>query len=281
MAKKPSTEVAEVDTKSTELDSYDYASMAGEGAGDTNAGDISVPFINLLQPLSPQVSGDSAIDGAKPGDFYNNVTQEIIPGKVGFVFQPCFRDHHYVEWIPKDAGGGFVGRHELGSDAVLAAIENNGGSKYGALKIGANDLTETVNFSGLILDPTGTEVVSFAVLSFWSSKLKPLRNIWTQHTIKRVPFGDKKVAPPLYAWRWLVQSKGDKNKKGQPFFNYNIDLQKFENMFPPNGNAVYGGLLKEGQMFMNQVKSGVLRADVSTLQASHEPGADVDADTPF
>lgn len=263
-------EVATLD-ESKALAAYDYGSMSGEGSEGTTPEDISIPFIALLQPLSPQVSGDSAIDGAKAGDFLNTVTNEITPGKQGFLFQPCYRDHCYIEWVPKDAGGGFVGRHELDSDVVRDAIADNNGSKYGGLHVGNNELVETVYIYGLLLDETGTEVEGFAVLPCWSTKLKPLRAAWTQYTIL-------KGKPPLYAMRWRITSKGDKNKKGQPFSNYAIDAKAMPLLNPADPTEM--AMLKEAQVFRSQVASGQQKADLSAqANASYEDKAD--QETPF
>lgn len=255
----------------TAMASYDYGDMTGEGAEGTTPDDISIPFMNLLQPLSPQVSGDSAIDGAKPGDFYNNVTGELISGKKGFIFQPCYRDHCYIEWVPKDAGGGFVGRHDLDSETVRDAIADNNGSKYGGLHVGNNELVETVYIYGLVLNEDGSEIEGFAVLPCWSTKMKPLRAAWTQFTTL-------KGRPPLYAMRWKVTSKSDKNKKGQPFFNYVIEAKALPLLRPDDETQL--NMMRDAQTFRNQVAAGAAKADLSAHGGTaYEDKAD--ADTPF
>lgn len=280
MATKTTKDVATIPDQKNAMAAYDYGDMAGEGSEGTTTDDVSIPFMNLLQPLSPQVSGDTAIDGAKPGDFLNNVTQDIISGKTGFLFQPCFRDHCFIEWVPKDNGGGFVGRHEVNSQAVLDAIAENGGSKYGELKRGSNELVETIYIYGLVLNADGTDIEGFAVLPCWSTKMKPLRAAWTQYTITKVgPIGNKRT-PPLYSMRWKITSKGDKNKKGQPFFNYVIDPKALPLLNPTIDTDRV--LLGEGQAFYQQIKSGAKKADLAAQTAAREPGVDAgDTDTPF
>jgi len=60
-----------------------------------NYGDLAIPEIKLVQ----NVGGDEAKQvGAKPGDFYCAITQEIIPGEKGFeivVVKPAHKNRTY------------------------------------------------------------------------------------------------------------------------------------------------------------------------------------------
>jgi hypothetical protein len=80
---------------------------AGLGVS-TLARDNITPSIVILQPQSPQV-----LDGeASPGDFFlMNGDPPFISGDEGFYFQPCGMTEAWFEFIPRDQGGGFVGRH--------------------------------------------------------------------------------------------------------------------------------------------------------------------------
>lgn len=272
-------EVAVVEERSTALATFDVGGMVGDGSEGTTQDQVSIPFINLLQPLSPQVSGDNPVDGAKSGDFYIPAIDQLIPGKTGFLFQPCHRENVYVEWVPKDAGGGFVAKHEPNSDVVLEAIANNNGSKYGDLKVGSNELVQTSYIYGAILTDEGDEVLGYAVLPFWSTKLKTLRPAWTQFSILKVEYNGKKVMPPLYAMRWRVTSKSDKDKKGRSFANYAIDAKALPGMFPPK-TEVEMELLTAGQTFYQQLKSGAATADMNQ-HVSEAPANSADSDVPF
>lgn len=270
MAKK--TEVA---TTSEAPLPASYGDYAGLGMESISSADISIPFINLLQPLSPEVTGENAIEGAKASDFYNTVSGEIIPGKTGFLFQPCERQHVFVEWIPRDAGGGFVAVHEDNSAEVLDARRSNGGRTYGGLKLNGNDLIETVYLYGHILEDDGLTIRGFAVIAFTASKLKPLRDASTLVVTTRVN-GNK---PPLFAFRFRIASKPDKNKKGQPFFNVAINPKALPLLDPSKPDEAE--LLATGFAFFKSVRDGVRKADLASAGAApREPGVE-DADAPF
>ncbi len=85
---------------------------AGEGVS-TAAEDNLVPFIGILQALSPQISkrDPKYIPGAEEGDILVTSLNRFWKGETGIVFQACSFQRDFVEWKPRDAGGGFIGRH--------------------------------------------------------------------------------------------------------------------------------------------------------------------------
>jgi hypothetical protein len=88
----------------------------GKGVS-TDTADNLVPLIYVLQALSPQVNrrNPAFIEGAEPGAFWlRNAPVEIIPGdpeQGGMIAQSCYYFHDWIEWKPRDAGGGFIARH--------------------------------------------------------------------------------------------------------------------------------------------------------------------------
>jgi hypothetical protein len=104
--------------KKQEVAAYDQelANLMHADAGmgvSTDAKDVLVPSINVLQPLSPEVlDGPDHVDGAHPGDFLLANT-EILDGKKGFLFQPCGTTEWWFEFIPRESGGGFVNRYPV------------------------------------------------------------------------------------------------------------------------------------------------------------------------
>jgi hypothetical protein len=95
---------------------------AGEGISRERADNL-VPNIMLAQSLSPFV-----VDGrAKAGDFFFPTTGRVIPGAEGFYFQPAGHDNMWMEFKPRNDGGGFVRTYpwegfkggEDGSDPIL------------------------------------------------------------------------------------------------------------------------------------------------------------------
>ena len=120
------TDVAKAKETGVTPSGFDYGEYSHSGFEGTTVNDLSIPFINVLQPLSPEVT-DQTIEGAKAGDLLNSVTKEILKQPV--VIIPVFKEAAVVEWVPRNKGGGLVDRHELESDVFKKAIAKNGGSR--------------------------------------------------------------------------------------------------------------------------------------------------------
>lgn len=269
MAKKTKT-VAK--TKSAPPAAHDYGEDAGAGFEDTKGSDLSVPFLSILQSNSPQVE-DKDPPGAESGMLFNTVTREIFSGNAGLAFLPCHKELAYVEWVPRNKGGGFVGLHDPNGDVVERAIADNDGKRVGSLQVGENDLVETHYVYGLVLDDDGN-TMGFAVISFTSTKIKPFRDwITAMYTLKG--------RPPMFANRARVRTIKQKNEHGT-FYNFRID--------PLNENwrdslidpAKDPQLLEEARDFREMVTSGMARAAFETQNVTGGDGRGTDSkDPPF
>lgn len=92
-----------------------------------SSADILIPMARILQNNSPEVveRGASYVAGAKAGMIYiKNAPKQLYDGTEGLLFQPCYWQHVFVEWIPRNAGGGggqgFVGTHPITWKGVTA-----------------------------------------------------------------------------------------------------------------------------------------------------------------
>ncbi len=151
---------------STESFTSKFKDDIGKGFS-TSAADKMVPMLRVLQALSPQVKSTNPayIQGAKEGMILmNGAPTPVVDGDEGFLFQHCHHTKHIVEWIPRESGGGLVGRHSF----VPADHEtmDNAGPRLGARKVSEknrtkwimpgsnNELTETRYHTGnVILGP--------------------------------------------------------------------------------------------------------------------------------
>ena len=237
---------------------FDYGGEAGAGFETATSADLAIPFINLLQSNSPQVTHDEP-EGAKAGMFLNIVTQELYPGDAGPVIIPVHKHVSYVEWIPKDEGGGYIGEFSPDAPEVVAAIAAKG-SRFGALPFReGHELVETHCVYALLLAHDGKSVDGFAALNFSSTKLKPLRNWMTALYML-------KGRPPMFANRARLRSVLQKNKKSQEFFNFAISPFRAtwaDSLIDPNTE---GQLLLEAKKFRDMVLAGQAKADISTTE---------------
>jgi len=263
-------------TGGTGVASYDYGQDAGAGFEGTSGADLSIPFLGILQSNSPQVE-EKDPKGAESGMLFNTVTRELVGGDEGLAFLPCYKELAYVEWVPRDSGGGFVGLHLPESDEVKKAIADNGGAKIGRLKIGSNELIETHYVYGLVLDEGGAETKGFAVISFTSTKIKPYRDWLTaMYTIKG--------KPPMFANRARIRTVRQKNEHGS-FYNFRIDPLNatwVESLISPTEQ---GALLDEARDFREMVVSGLAKAAFETQNVTGDGGVNAPSgdaeDAPF
>jgi hypothetical protein len=117
VAKKESTELAIFDPSVMLQDS-------GIGFQGLDVKDIAIPYIAILQALSPQVKkGEQKIPGAEEGDIFNNVTSKVVKGSTGISVVPCAYQKRYVEWKDRLKGGGFVKSHT--NENILANTSKN------------------------------------------------------------------------------------------------------------------------------------------------------------
>lgn len=252
---------------------FDYGTDAGAGFENTSGKDLSIPFISILQSNSPQVEDENP-KGSKPGMLFNTVTRELIEGEDGLVFLPAHHEEAFVEWKPRDAGGGFVGMHDENSEEVQNAIKAKG-TKFAKLTSSAgNDLIQTKYMYGLLLNKEGTESLGFAVISFTSTKIKPFTDwLTSMYTLKG--------KPPLFANRAVLKTVKQKNEKGT---FYNFQIEPFgENWSKGLINPVEeGALLSEGKDFRQMVISGMARASFETQNSTAGAGGEATSeDAPF
>ncbi len=257
--------------------SYDYGDDSGAGFEGTKAGDLSVPFLAILQSNSPQVVDKDPVD-CESGMLFNTVTKQIWPGEgataEGVTFLPVHKEEVYVEWIPRIDGGGMVGMEDPNGAVVKKAIEDNDGNAYGKLhcpasqddaKPGAmNDLVQTFYVYGLFLDQDGVSTTGFGVVSFTSTKIKPYRDwITAMYTLKG--------KPPMFANRAVLRTVKQRNDSGT-FFNFRIDPYATtwtKSLISPVDNAA---LLDEARDFREMVVSGMAKADFASQHAASGAG---------
>lgn len=279
--KNKTEELAVVEQASTALavGDFDYGEDANEGFEQTSKDDLQIPFIKLLQSLSPQVVEQSP-EGARAGMFYNTLTRTLYSKPV---VVPVHKERSFIEWVPRDQGGGFVQKYGENDLVVRQALKDNRNSPI-KLKLGPNDLVETINFVVLVLDETGSEYEGFGILDFTSTKLKQAKEWYTAMITTKD--ANKR---PLFAYRTVLSSFSQKSKKGTSF---NVRAEPFNGLWysapdkktgerKPDSliNPTNRELYQKAKDLREMFKSGALAVDYSKQQNddSHESGGDEEA----
>lgn len=265
-----SKEVAKAGNTNISTEVYDYGDMAHKGFEGTTVSDLSIPFIAVLQPLSPEVS-EQTIENARAGDLFNTVTKEIVKQPLRVI--PLYREESWVRWAPNR--GGLKGRFETDSKEVKSIIDSNGGTRIPPKGSDGktipfkdsegNDVIETHYVYCLIIDEDLETVEGYCVLPFSSTKIKVYRDWMTA-------LFTQKGKPPIFANRASISTM-KQTGNGNTWFNYSIGPAKNswrESLIPPTNRD----LLEEAKNFREMIESGLAKADFTSME---ESGSDSDS----
>lgn len=235
------------------------------------ADDFMVPFLTLLQAKSPQAEegNPKKIEGAKAGAFMNSVSNAIfLAGEkdAGIKVIPVHSIHQYLEWIPRDDGGGLQGVYDW-QDPFVVKAKQGAGKKFGKMKVNdGNDLVETFNVFCLQVMPNGD--LKRIVLGFSSSQIGAYKKWMTnaQEQTKEVP-GLGTTSRPLWSHRYVIRTVFNQNKKGTWF---KMDVQ-FDG---PNAEAARyaddDATQVAAKEFRKLLLAGVAKADFNTATQGEE-----------
>lgn len=184
---------------------------AGKGFEKSTAQNFAIPFIYLLQDLSPQTKKreEVYVEGAEPGMFFNSVTNELYGRELEVV--QCDFEFVYNVWVPRNQGGGYVGT----AQTLAQAAE---------LQKGFPKPTQVVDTANHYLLAYSNRNAEFnpAILSLTSTKLGASRKWMSMIEEIKLNAGEgKKVSAPSYARRYILKSFETTNMKGT-FFNLRV-----------------------------------------------------------
>lgn len=178
------------------------AQEAGHGQENVGREDVALPFILLLQSLSPQLSkrDPSYNEDAEAGMFFNTLTGELFDPEEGLRIIPVFFNKVFNEWVPRNSGGGFRGSYPDLETAMNHVEEGN-------------DITETAQHFVLVETSNGdwTE----ALFPMTSTKLKSSRKLNSLVTMKKMEGPQGRFTPPRYAFVYRIKAVETENEKGR------------------------------------------------------------------
>tara|TARA_R100000935_G_scaffold58613_1_gene96566 strand:+ start:1902 stop:2651 length:750 start_codon:yes stop_codon:yes gene_type:complete len=197
---------------STSISTFDDTLLSGgTGLEETTTEDFAIPFVRVLQPMSPQLQkqNGSYVAGASAGDLYNTVTGEAYDGEKGITIVPCAYNKKYIEWIPREKGGGLVNaNHDI---SILSSCSRDTENRRYYTPEG-NEIVETAQFFILVLDG---ETAQQAVLTFTSTQLGVARKWLTMLRMARVQNSKgESVEAPMFAYTYKLTTTTQSNDKG-------------------------------------------------------------------
>jgi len=269
------------------LEAFDYGDDAGQGFENQDMSDRKLPIIELLQSNSPEVVESKGKIYA--GTFRNSVTG-VVYDEVYFV--PAITDHAWTEWIGRDDGGGFRGRHRKDAKIVTDAIVRNEGRAIGKLKVPQipnkegkpqpdHELVESFEIYAILYGAKDDEILGFAMIPFTSTKIKVYR-AWNSAIGNFAPtINGKKLRTgqvPIFAHR--VKMTSEMETKGTmtymvPVLSPACGGDDLKNSLLPKSDPRY----LEAKKLHDDVLAGLAKAAYESTK--QENGVDPEGGVPF
>ena len=236
---------------------------AGMGGQHATSEDMTIPFIKVAQALSPEVDERDAayIDGLKQGMFFNTATQNTYDGLKGFLAIPVLYVREYLEWTPRDAGGGFNGKH---GPEIMDKVKMD--DRGGAFLPNGNEIVTTGTWYFLVYDEE-TKTIDQAVVSLSKTQFKKSRQLVTKlKTIQLKGPNNKTFNPPFFYNVLRVTTVPESNDQGK-WFGWKFDLAGNVFDIDPSGE-----LYDQAKVLLEAVNSGEVKAATPGSQADEPAG---------
>jgi hypothetical protein len=172
---------------------------------------------------------------------FNTVTEECFKD---IVVIPCAYKREFVEWKPREQGGGLVGQHSITSQVVTDAKNVNGK----LMTAGGNILVETAYHFVLRVE-LDTGVLEPGLITMSSTQLKKNRRWNSLMNNLKVQGPNGMVTPARFSHMYKLGSIGEQNDKGA-WAGWTIDII---------GPVTEPGLYQAAKEFAQQVGSGLVR----------------------
>lgn len=260
-------EVAEVNKTTAVAIASMFEEDAGSGFEEADKSAYAIPFLSILQSGSPQVkkSEGAYIKGAEEGFLFNSVTQDIVDGNDGLVVIPCYYMRRFIQWGPRDAGGGYKGEH-LPTDAIINQAKDVEGrlllpDPSGAFNPKTSDiLTDTRNHYVLIVHADGS--YSPALISLSSTQIKKSRQWMSKMDGIKLKRGDGSLfTAPMFSHTYKLTTVPEANDKGS-WFGW-----KVETVGPVSDAALY----QAAKAFRDAVGAGEVKVAAPVEESFDQP----------
>jgi len=185
-----------------------FAEAAGFGFEEVTSSDLQIPFLRIIQALSPQLKKSDAafIEGAGQGDIFNTVTDKVWDGDEGVVVIPVYFEMKFLEFVPRTQGGGFVGELSADSNDVRTAIRDTDTNLE--LLHNGNELVRSAQHYVKIVHEDGN--LENAIVDMKKTQLKRSR-LWLSMMMMQKHNGN---TLPSFANTYRLKTVEDGNDKG-------------------------------------------------------------------
>ena len=258
------TEVA--NAKSTAVANLmdDLFDSAGQGMETIGADDMQIPFLRILQPLSPQLlkTDSKFIKGASAGDIFNTVTGQFWEADTGLTVLMCAYTTKFLEFALRENQGGFMG--ELSADDPdIRKTERNGSIE---MLPSGNELVRSAQF--LVLGVEDTGATTQMICDMKKTQMKVAKQWNTRRAGLKIAHPSKGMFnPPMWAVPWKLTTVQESNDKGS-WFNYAVAQEEMDSVAPE--------AIIEARDLYNSFRAGEIKTGTGEEKKPQE-----EADVPF
>ena len=268
-----SKEVAKAKEAQLPAEFMDELAAAGEQHKEAmGKDDMSIPFLQILQSLSPQCTKGEPefIKGAEPSDLYDTVAQVVFKTRdvddnvqEGVRILPIHYKRSFIEWVPRNQGGGIVNEWSVaeGMSMITARNESNQDIIQPNSPIGTpgNQLNDThTHFVFLIAEDGSYEPV---IMTMASTQIKPSKDLNNMVNKQQLPDGRE---APRYFGIYGVTTQRKSNDQGSWY------VWKFERV-DDVANAGMMQMFRDARKFADGVREGEHKADYAKMDGEANP----------
>ncbi len=219
-----------------------------DGKENMGRGDLIVPRLSLAQAMTPELkkTNENYNPDLEEGQFFNSVTGEIYGESVTVIPLHFFKQ--YIEFKPKDEGGGIVKMYEQGEVPPARDLAFVDGSKPRC--------TEFKNRMSLILKDDGQ--VTPIVVAFKSTGLKAAKQ-WNYL------IAEKNL--PAYAYTYKLTSKPKTGSNGE-----------YQVVTVVRGEFTPAALYESAKSYFAALQEAGVKVDVSGIEQEEKGSATFDAE---
>lgn len=251
-----------------------FEAFASEGLESVSAQDLAIPYLRLLAPLSPQVNKrDGAyVEGAEAGMIYNTVENVAYDGEIGIRVVPCYYRRVYVEWKPREKGGGYVATYSVNDKIKDTTYRDDRGND---VLPNGNILTNTAEFYVLLLDKKRSR--KRCLITMTSTQLKKARKWVSMIQMQEGETEDGRVFTlPMMSHIYVLTSVEERNDKGS-WFGWEVDEDRVLDL----DNKTDAATFKMAVEFSRSIKAGEIKVKQEGEDVHTSSAKDIDDDLPF
>lgn len=215
MAKETKKPGAVTQTATKPIAEYDWSQSSVQGFENVNQEDLGIPFLSIIQKGNPQVDRDhkdyatKKIEGAEVGDIINTIANVVIASAgEPLEFIPCTFQKLWMEWTPRNKGGGLVKTHQS-SQILLDCQRNDFGQD---VLPNGNLIVTTAYFYGIAIVDYERQTCVIGMSSTQLKKSKQWLNMMMALKLNRSD--GTKYTPPMFSHSYMLSSTPEKNEKG-------------------------------------------------------------------